>query len=70
MSVTSTSFLVLSAASLVLILGVLATSIVIGSMRRREGFQLSDEIEQAAGMQNRWRQRSRLEADNRGHAAA
>ena len=46
-------------------------SIVIGSMRRRVGFQLSDEIEQAAGMQGRWRQqRSRAEADSRsGHAA-
>ena len=73
MAVTSsTSFLVLAAASAVLLLGVLATSIVIGSMRRREGFQLSDEIEQAAGMQGRWRQqRTRVEADSRsGHAAA
>jgi hypothetical protein len=64
MTVTSSiSLIVLVAASAVLMLGVLATSIVIGSMRRREGYQLSDEIEQAAGMQNRWRTRTRAEVD-------
>jgi hypothetical protein len=60
---SSSSFLFLAAASSVLLLGVLAASIVIGSMRRKAGFQLSDEIEQAAGMEDRWAQRSRAVTD-------
>jgi hypothetical protein len=32
-------------------------------MRRKAGFQLSDEIEAAAGMEGRWRQRSRALPD-------
>jgi hypothetical protein len=56
---SSTSLLVLAAASSILLLGVLAASIVIGSKRRKAGHLLSEEIEQAAGMEGRWRQISR-----------
>jgi hypothetical protein len=54
---SSTSFLFLAAASSVLLLGVLTASIIVGSVRRKAGHLLSDEIEQAAGMQGRWRSR-------------
>jgi hypothetical protein len=67
-AVNSTSFLLLAAGSSVLLLGVLTASIVIGSMRRRAGFQLSDEIEAAAGMEGRWRQRSRAVPDEKPRA--
>jgi hypothetical protein len=68
---SSASFLVLAGASFFALVAIFVVSIVIGVMRRRAGFQLSSEIEQAAGMEDRWRPRGRTVTGGKGdHAAA
>jgi hypothetical protein len=57
----TSSFLILAATSCALLLGLLTASAVVGSMRRRAGDQLSDEIEQAAGMEGRWNPRPTID---------
>ena len=62
----SSSFLALAGTGFLMLVGFLAVSIVIGVQRRRAGHQLSAEIEQAAGMENRWRSRGFADLSRRG----
>jgi hypothetical protein len=61
----------LASASFFALVALFTVSIVVGVIRRRAGVQLSSEIEQAAGMEDRWRPRSRARSGGKGdHAAA
>jgi hypothetical protein len=59
---TSSSFIALAGAAFLVLVGVLVVSTLIGLQRRRAGFQLSADIERAAGMEGRWRARERAAA--------
>lgn len=67
---SSSSFLMLASTAFVLLVAILMVSIIVGLRRQRAGHELSAEIEQAAGMEGRWRTRSRPEPATRGEGRA